>query len=113
MILPTWTIQILILSVFFHGVQLLMGTAGMCDDGGLPNTEGNAIDVIQSYASFEACVDPSNSVEQIVRFALFTIGTLPFLLILAAFLFDLFNNAVTGTVVGALAVVAGLILVFS
>lgn len=111
--LPPWTMQVLILSVFLHGVQLLMGTAGLCDDGGLPDTTGNAIEVIQAYASFEACIDPTNSVEQLVRLVLFTIGTLPFLLILAAFLFDLFNNAVTGTVVGALAVIAGLVLAFS
>jgi hypothetical protein len=114
--LPDWVIQILVLSTYLHATQVLMGTSGMCTESTIPDWTDSPLlvfETIRSYASFGACIDPDNTTEDLIRFALFTIGTLPFLLILAAFLFDLFNNAVTGTVVAALTIATGLVLLFS
>lgn len=115
--LPGWTLQVLLLSVFLHSVQVLMGTAGLCDNQdtipGVDDSPQGIIDTVKEYATFETCIDPENTTEQLVRFGLFALGTLPFLLILAAFLFDLFNNAFTGAAVAALAIGVGLVALFT
>ena len=103
---PSWTLFFLGLTTFAHLTQFMAcGAGGPSQSGSL----GDTFDTLQSYATFTGCSGGANYWTA----ALFTVFTLPWLLILAGFLFGLFNNAVTGTVVGALALITGLIALFA
>ena len=103
--LPNWLLSYLVGVVIVH-----VAAWALCQDDltGTPtDTSGNTFDALQNIGTFQDC-----GFDAWFQWSLFTIFTFPVLLLLAIFLFQAFNNDVTGTILGVGVILGGLAALF-
>lgn len=101
--LPSWTMTWLGTAAFVHLAAFMV--CDFTDTGSPTDSSGNVFEQVQAFMTFESCT----GLPAFFTWSLFALFTLPGLLILAAFVFDLFENDVTGAVVGVGVLLTGLI----
>lgn len=103
--LPEWLIPHLGVTVL-----ALVGQTLVCSST-LAETSDNPFEAVGNVMTFQACTGNDNALPEWATWTFFFILTLPWLLLLTAYAFTAFNNAITGAILGGATLVTLLLLV--